>query len=68
MVSCNDYNSYEGVTMTDDAGTMVTVQKNLVSTVWISSIDEPEQVQQITDAAGTFSDRLDIRGKSRLCA
>jgi eukaryotic-like serine/threonine-protein kinase len=52
----DDYNDYEGVSVTDDGAALVTVQKSLISTVWTCNLAAPDRVQQITDTAGSFRD------------
>lgn len=52
----NDLNNYEGISLTDDANTLVTVQDNLLSTMWAGTLQEAERAQQITATANSYLD------------
>jgi eukaryotic-like serine/threonine-protein kinase len=52
----NDLNNYTGVSLTADGSTLVAVQENFTTSIWVSPSSEPSRATQITQVA---ADRRD---------
>ncbi len=50
----NDLNSYEGVSLTADAGTLLTVQTDRIARVWVAPGGDATRAAQITSGTGNF--------------
>ena len=51
----NDLNSYLGVSLTADSGTIITVQENTVSSLWVVPSRDTGRARQITSLIGKYS-------------
>jgi Tol biopolymer transport system component/tRNA A-37 threonylcarbamoyl transferase component Bud32 len=52
----NDANEYAGVGVTADSRTLVTVQADAVSNLWIVPVDDPSRRRPITSGGGKYRD------------
>jgi len=50
----NDLNSYQSLSLTADAATLVTVQTDRVPNVWVAPVSDPARARQITTGVGKF--------------
>ena len=50
----NDLNYYQGLSVTADAGTLVTVQTDRVPNVWVAPTSDPARGRQVTTGTGKF--------------
>ncbi|MDQ3804243.1 MAG: winged helix-turn-helix domain-containing protein [Acidobacteriota bacterium] len=50
----NDLNFYQGLSVTADAGTLVTVQTDRVPNVWVAPVSDPARARQVTTGPGRF--------------
>ncbi|HEV3470182.1 MAG TPA: winged helix-turn-helix domain-containing protein [Pyrinomonadaceae bacterium] len=50
----NDLNSYQSLSLTADAATLVTVQTDRVPNIWVAPASAPSRARQITSGMGKF--------------
>jgi eukaryotic-like serine/threonine-protein kinase len=52
----NDLTDYRGVSLSADARTMLSVQRQTFTSIWVSPKDRPDSARQITSGAGRYFD------------
>ncbi len=52
----NDLNDYVGLSISDDSSAVVTVQRQRLSTVWLTDTNKERRTAQVTPGAGTYYD------------
>ncbi|HYP54392.1 MAG TPA: hypothetical protein VEQ42_12665, partial [Pyrinomonadaceae bacterium] len=50
----NDLNGYQGVSITNDASALVTLQSDLTTHLWVGPSGDPSRAAQVTEGAGRY--------------